>query len=150
MRMVESGGLAAPTAVVSNSQGVQIDIKVTDIDIKMEAFIMVLMVGVVEEIVTTKEGLEWRETCWGIPKVWVEQPFGLGALEPMMLDAPVSLLYHCCSNANGAEPLHITWVSMEILGVFFIYLAKGLEVFNAFEFNCSSLGLVQLKLQFIL
>ena len=69
VRMGGSGGLAAPTAVVSTSRGVQIYIKVTDIDIKTEAFTMVLMVGVVEEIVITKEGVDRgagsSRACWG-------------------------------------------------------------------------------------
>ena len=47
MRMAVSGGLAASTAVVSNSQGVQIYNKVTDGDIEAESFIMELMVEVV-------------------------------------------------------------------------------------------------------
>ena len=37
---------------------------------------------------------------------------------------------------------------METLGAFFIYLAWVKEIFIGTEFNCSSLGLVQLKLQF--
>ena len=60
----------------------------------------------------------------------------------------------CCgSSINVVEQFQSTprrLGSMEILGVFFIYLAKGLEIFNVIEFNCSSLGLVQLKLQFLL
>ena len=69
-----SGGLAAPTAVLGAlggevcqpKAGVQIYDEVTDSVI--EAFIMMLMVGAVEEVVTIKEGVECRETCWGIPK----------------------------------------------------------------------------------
>ena len=40
--------------------------------------------------------------------------------------------------------------AMETLGVFFICSSKELVISNVIEFNCSSLGLVQLKLQFIL
>ena len=42
--------------------------KVTGSDIETEAFIMESMVEAVEEIITTKEEVEWRETCWGLPK----------------------------------------------------------------------------------
>ena len=59
LRMDVSGGLAAPTAVVSNSRGVQIYVEVSDSVI--EAFIMMFMVGAVEEIVTIKE-VGWKET----------------------------------------------------------------------------------------
>ena len=155
MRMGGSGGLAAPTAVVSTSRGVQIYIKVTDIDIKTEAFTMVLMVGVVEEIVITKEGVEWRETCWELPKGRGESTAldGLGSGEQEWSWRPAGPDSCCRSSISVVEQFQLTprrLGSMETLEFFFICLAKELDIFYVIEFNCSSLGRVQLKLQFLL
>ena len=160
-RMDVSGGLAAPTAVLGAlggevcqpKAGVQIYDEVTDSVI--EAFIMMLMVGAVEEVVTIKEGVECRETCWGIPK-------GHGALTAHG-GANVSWSRSGVGDLRGQPPVGQTISvveqvqsspgrlgAMETLGVFFICSSKELVISNVIEFNCSSLGLVQLKLQFIL
>ena len=56
--MVVSGGLAASTAVVSKSLGVQIYNWVTDSDIEAESFIMELMVEVVGTVYIWENNVE--------------------------------------------------------------------------------------------
>ena len=62
------------------------------------------------EIFTCMDELEGRGVHCGLPKVWVERQFGLGALEPMKLEASEPLLYHCFANAKVEELFHTTWV----------------------------------------
>ena len=58
LRMAVSGGLAASTAVVSKSLGVQIYNWVTDSDIEAESFIMELMVEVVGTVYIWENNVE--------------------------------------------------------------------------------------------
>ena len=103
--------------------------KVTGSDI--EAFIMESMVEEVEEIVTTKEEVEWRETCWGLPKGRGELTAldGLGSAEQewsgdLWESCRAILLLkveHQWGGAVQSTPRRLG--VMETLGAFFIYLA---------------------------
>ena len=104
--------------------------KVTGSDI--EAFIMESMVEEVEEIVTTKEEVEWRETCWGLPKGRGELTAldGLGSGEQewsgdLWESCRAILLLaveHQWGGAVQSTSRHLG--VMETLWVFFIYLTK--------------------------
>ena len=104
--------------------------KVTGSD--KEAFIMEFMVEAMEEIFTTKEGVEWRETCWGLPKGRGELTAldGLGSGEQewsgdLWESCRAILLLaveHQWGGAVQSTSRHLG--VMETLWVFFIYLTR--------------------------